>query len=158
MKREKKHYAMFGIALLLDKITECVTSGTCSADTLVDYNWSDLALFWAVVVLKNLLGEDIILFLRPLTHGVQFLVWEHQRPVGGEGVMVREAFRKYCKKSETIDRVKIYKCCRENYTQIPTQTQHQNALSCSHYEDWMSNWALQQTSFRLSRSNYQGLG
>lgn len=115
---------MFGIALLLDKITECATSGTCSADTLVDYNWSDLALFWAVVVLKNLLGEDIILFFRPLTHGVQFLVWEHQRPVGGEGVMVREAFRKYCKKSETIDHVKIYKCCRENYTQIPTQTQH----------------------------------
>lgn len=58
------------------------------------------------------------------THVVQFLVWEHRHPVCGEGVMVREAFRKYCKKSETIDHVKIYKCCRENNTWIQPQSQY----------------------------------
>lgn len=38
--------------------------------------------------------------------------------------MVREAFRKYCKKSETIDHVKTYKCCRGNYEQIQISRQH----------------------------------
>lgn len=76
------------------------------------------------------------------THIVQFLVWEHRHPVCGEGVMVREAFRKYCKKSETIDHVKIYKCCRENYKTDTNSKKTQN----TQYEDWMSNWALKQTS------------
>lgn len=74
--------------------------------------------------------------------------------------MVREAFRKYCKKSETIDHVKTYKCCRGNYEQIQISRQHRTHCHsecliehyirrCSDYLDKKSRYGITKTRIIL---------